>query len=364
MLIGATIKKLRRERDITQEQLTEFLGISSKAVSQWERDKTLPDISQLPLLANIFNVTTDELLGVNIEQKDSKIDEICKKAEQFSTDGFKEQEISALRNGLLEYPNSYKIMECLASALFCSYCHAEEKHKNILEEALELALKVVNECTEIDVKTRALMTACYSYNQLGNKKSAVELAMKMPEINRGYLLSLLYEKEELVKFYPKYIIEEITWPLTYMIHASSWCVDENGKQMYTPKERLVILQKVVDIYKILFEAGDFYDVAQWIQLPYFRMADIYAELKDEDNVLECLEKGAEFGIQFDDYDRVAMHTSLVFRGLVAGDWVKDSPDDSYRKEMLLWLEEPHFDFVRQTDRFEALVKSLQIDKSK
>ena len=59
MLIGATIKKLRRERDITQEQLAEFLGISSKAVSQWERDKTLPDISQLPLLANIFNLRVD-----------------------------------------------------------------------------------------------------------------------------------------------------------------------------------------------------------------------------------------------------------------------------------------------------------------
>ena len=59
MTIGATIRQLRREQDITQEQLAEALGITSRAVSQWECDRTAPDISQLPALANFFEVTTD-----------------------------------------------------------------------------------------------------------------------------------------------------------------------------------------------------------------------------------------------------------------------------------------------------------------
>ena len=50
MSIGSTIKRLRRERDLTQEQLAEYLGITSRAVSQWECDRTAPDISQLPAL--------------------------------------------------------------------------------------------------------------------------------------------------------------------------------------------------------------------------------------------------------------------------------------------------------------------------
>ena len=60
MSIGTTIKRLRRERDITQEQLAEYLGISTGAVSQWECDRTAPDITQLPLLANVFDVSADE----------------------------------------------------------------------------------------------------------------------------------------------------------------------------------------------------------------------------------------------------------------------------------------------------------------
>ncbi|MBR2447915.1 MAG: helix-turn-helix transcriptional regulator, partial [Clostridia bacterium] len=48
MQIGLKIKKLRKENDITQEQLAEYLSISSRAVSQWECGKTMPDISQLP----------------------------------------------------------------------------------------------------------------------------------------------------------------------------------------------------------------------------------------------------------------------------------------------------------------------------
>ena len=47
MSIGSTIKKLRRERDMTQEQLAEYLGITANAVSQWECDRTAPDISQV-----------------------------------------------------------------------------------------------------------------------------------------------------------------------------------------------------------------------------------------------------------------------------------------------------------------------------
>ena len=69
MSIGTTIKRLRRERDITQEQLAEYLGISTGAASQWECDRTAPDITQLPLLANIFDVSTDELLKLTEKRK-------------------------------------------------------------------------------------------------------------------------------------------------------------------------------------------------------------------------------------------------------------------------------------------------------
>jgi transcriptional regulator with XRE-family HTH domain len=74
--IGSIIKKLRRERDITQERLAELLNISASAVSQWETDRVMPDVTQIPVLANIFDVSADLILGINIERKNEKIIEI------------------------------------------------------------------------------------------------------------------------------------------------------------------------------------------------------------------------------------------------------------------------------------------------
>ena len=60
--IGKRIAKLRKENRMSQEILAEKLGVSAQAVSKWENDQSCPDISLLPVLAELLNVTTDELL--------------------------------------------------------------------------------------------------------------------------------------------------------------------------------------------------------------------------------------------------------------------------------------------------------------
>lgn len=60
--MGSFMASLRKERRMTQAELAEKLGVSDKAVSRWERDDSAPDISLLLTIADIFSVTTDELL--------------------------------------------------------------------------------------------------------------------------------------------------------------------------------------------------------------------------------------------------------------------------------------------------------------
>jgi len=60
-VIGENIKKLRGEKQVTQEQLAEHLNISYQAVSKWENNVTTPDIFLLPAIAEYFEVTIDEL---------------------------------------------------------------------------------------------------------------------------------------------------------------------------------------------------------------------------------------------------------------------------------------------------------------
>ncbi len=61
--IGSFLAELRKEKGLTQKELAEFLNVSDKTVSHWERDKYSPDISVIPILAEYFGVTCDELLG-------------------------------------------------------------------------------------------------------------------------------------------------------------------------------------------------------------------------------------------------------------------------------------------------------------
>ena len=73
MNLGNKIKTLRKEHNLTQENLAEMLGVSYQAISRWENNITSPDISTLPILANIFNVTIDYLLDVNITKNEEKV---------------------------------------------------------------------------------------------------------------------------------------------------------------------------------------------------------------------------------------------------------------------------------------------------
>ena len=63
MTLGKRIMQLRKRLGLTQEQLAERVGVSAQAVSKWENDLSCPDISLLPVLAEIFGITVDELLG-------------------------------------------------------------------------------------------------------------------------------------------------------------------------------------------------------------------------------------------------------------------------------------------------------------
>ena len=60
---GVFIAECRKQKNLTQEQLGEILGVSSKSVSRWENGKTMPDLSMITILAEELNVEVSELLN-------------------------------------------------------------------------------------------------------------------------------------------------------------------------------------------------------------------------------------------------------------------------------------------------------------
>ena len=63
--IHEQIAFLRKQKGMTQEELAKTLGVTNQAVSKWESGQCCPDIQLLPVLAKLFEVSVDELLGCN-----------------------------------------------------------------------------------------------------------------------------------------------------------------------------------------------------------------------------------------------------------------------------------------------------------
>ena len=74
--IGETIASLRKEKGMTQSELAEKMNVTDKAVSKWERNLSCPDVNSIPKLAEILDVSVEELLNAQIKQDNSKVDDI------------------------------------------------------------------------------------------------------------------------------------------------------------------------------------------------------------------------------------------------------------------------------------------------
>ncbi|MBQ3137065.1 MAG: helix-turn-helix transcriptional regulator [Clostridia bacterium] len=76
LTLGTFIAALRKEKGLTQRELAEMLCVSDKTVSHWERDETSPDISLLPVIAETFGITVDELLKGERNHKETTEPEV------------------------------------------------------------------------------------------------------------------------------------------------------------------------------------------------------------------------------------------------------------------------------------------------
>lgn len=92
MELGKKIRQLRFKAGLTQEQLAEKLGVVPQSVSKWENAAAMPDITTLPLLAEVFGVSIDDLFDLTSEQRLNRIENSLDITEELPQDLFREYE--------------------------------------------------------------------------------------------------------------------------------------------------------------------------------------------------------------------------------------------------------------------------------
>lgn len=86
MNIGSRIKKYREQQNISQDELALKVFVSRQTISNWETNKSYPDIKSLAMLSNIFNVSLDDFIKGDIEEMRKKIDK--EKVTKFNVMGY------------------------------------------------------------------------------------------------------------------------------------------------------------------------------------------------------------------------------------------------------------------------------------
>ena len=82
--LGANIKTFRKNKGFTQEELAGMLGVTPQAVSRWESEAGLPDVSMIVPIAQTLNITTDALLGYQVLSQDDRVSkQVFEKMKEF-----------------------------------------------------------------------------------------------------------------------------------------------------------------------------------------------------------------------------------------------------------------------------------------
>ena len=191
MNIGNKIKELRKQRGITQEQLATSIGISFQAVSKWENNIALPDITLAPMLASYFGVTMDELFDFNLKQIEAEVEAIADEAYKYRTSD-PEQSRAILESGLRKYPENDILLNSLLYVI---------DYSNNPDNAIGIASKLIEKATDHGIKYDALRFMAYAYKAKGDLQSAKMAIEQIPEMYFTRLTETAYvltgdEKQE------------------------------------------------------------------------------------------------------------------------------------------------------------------------
>jgi len=133
LMLAENIKKHRRERKLTQEQMAEVLGVTAGAVYKWESGLSVPELGLIVELADFFDTSVDALLGYRM--KDNRMEAAIRRMDEYCRTGDREA-LTEAEKALKKYPNSFRVVHSCAGVY--TFFGAGGKGRAELRRALEL----------------------------------------------------------------------------------------------------------------------------------------------------------------------------------------------------------------------------------
>ena len=298
--ISENLKRLRKERGNTQEDLANHLGISVQAISKWERGEGFPDITLLPYIASYYEVTVDDVLGCNSLRKHEDLEEFKKKAQVLINKGKRKERLELCREMQKKYPNEELVLHNLVHDLFSVNCIKNS------EEIISIANRLLKS-DSLDYRYGAVQMLAFTYSRLGNDEKAVEYANMIP-CNKD-LLSTVLKGKDLVEHCRWYF-----WNVCDTMLRLSNNMTQCPEAEYSAEDRHAIRETIYKFYYMIFSDGDF----GWWENRLGRlcrdMAISSAEMGKTDQAFDELEKMCDHMEKYQQFTSIE-HTSPLVRGL-------------------------------------------------
>lgn len=351
--IAKIIKTLRARKGITQEELALHLGVTSQAISKWERNEGYPDITMLPIIANFFEISTDELLGVNVAKKSEAIKTIVTNANAFYHHGDLYNARRILEDGLTEYPNAHRLLLELIQLKYESpYANRVEKDA-VIGSSIVILERILNESNDSAIRNFATALLIRHYRYQGQHQKALALAKGQTDMNNSstILLCDLMEGDERLR----HIQHAVRLTLEELNGLFSRLGDYTFENGYTLDEKIAIRELAILVNETVLgdEAHIGFGWNYWKRCE--TIAQGYAMKGDADNAMMWLEKAAAIACAHDALPEQSTYTVLPLKGCVFDDTkTTKNYQSSEREQFRKRLHNDVYDTLRNDPRFQNL----------
>ncbi len=177
MNIGPIIMEKRKEKQVTQQELANFVGVSKASVSKWETGQTYPDITLLPLLAAYFDITIDSLLTYEPQLDNHEIQRIYGMLKKSLETQPSEDVLATIRSFVRRYYSCYPFILQMGMFLMnhADLLPGEENIQTYNKEAKELFVHVKTQAKDPELITQALKYEAYTSLTLNEFDQVLEI---------------------------------------------------------------------------------------------------------------------------------------------------------------------------------------------
>lgn len=359
--IGENIKLFRKAKDITQEQLAEMLNVSSQSVSRWELGTCYPDMELLPMLAEIFEITVDKLLGVDNIAEKKKVDEYLNRFQVAINQGKIDECILIAREGVAEYPNNYTLLNKLMYALFVSgddtgnISNWKENMENYDAEITSLGERIMKYCPDQNIRLEAISRLAFNHCEQGRKEIGKQIYEMLPPmiLCRENQMWWSLEEDEKTSFLQKQIKKSYD-----MLYGFIWLLATCGK--LSPTDSLSVIKKAEELNNLITD-GKQYNIDSWGNSRiHYDKAKLYSKIGCKKSVYEQLELAARKAIDFDNRPETEEYNSLLLGNVTEKRIDFETADTRPLTKIMRdkWLSDNAFDSIRNTPEFEKIISML------